>query len=243
MSFFLEYINQLHDEMLTAHAATSWPSAERPVIATQLHFDAEMQKNLVCVNCQDTREVHERFRDFSLDFPGSMDTVRVSLQSMLSSYFASEVLEANCPKCNAVAAHMGKVLTSLPRVLVLHLKRFVPNLQEQRYDKQHKSVDIPIRLDLQSCLDRPDGVRLPARPWQRRWEKPQVQSNNVQPRPLDACMISGRSWHMKACHPNQATMCAMPVVHRVRGGYMTMPMFTSCREVRMFCKLLVRRHT
>jgi len=27
--FFLEYVNQLHDEMLTAHAAVSWPAAKK----------------------------------------------------------------------------------------------------------------------------------------------------------------------------------------------------------------------
>jgi len=116
------------------------------------------------VSCQDTREVLEPFRDLSLDFPASMDTVPGSLQSMLCSYFASEVLEANCAKCNSVTAHMDKLLASLPTVLVLHLKRFVPNVQKQRYDKQHRTVDIPIQLDLQSCLDGPDKVRLPARP-------------------------------------------------------------------------------
>jgi len=149
--------------MLKAHAATSQPPTEHVVLAQQ-HFHSEMQKCLICMSCQGAREVNECFWDFSLDFPGPMDAVRVSLHSMLSAYFASEVLEAKCHQCSAIAAHMGKVLTSPPRVLVLHLKRFVSNAQKRMYYKQHQSVDIPIRLNLQSCLDGPNRVRLPARP-------------------------------------------------------------------------------
>merc|ERR1712079_634039 len=70
--FFLEFINQVHDELLGAR--NSWLQAgpegkeDMAMLATQLHFDSEVQKPLVCLQCQESREITERFRDFSIDF-------------------------------------------------------------------------------------------------------------------------------------------------------------------------------
>lgn len=180
--FFLEFVNQLHDEMLAGRNhwlsrqeadAGAGPQEDAAPLATQLHFDSEVQKRLVCVQCQSEREVVERFRDFSLDFykPPEDGSDRCSLTGMLRTYFDRELLEVKCEKCGAVAAHMEKHLTAPPRVLVLHLKRFTPNLEKQRYDKQHQHVDIPSTLDLNAVLGSSAAVgpgfsppRLPARP-------------------------------------------------------------------------------
>mmetsp|Transcript_8739 Transcript_8739/g.16559 ORF Transcript_8739/g.16559 Transcript_8739/m.16559 type:complete len:590 (+) Transcript_8739:64-1833(+) len=170
--FLLEYVNQLHDELLEARTtwlkATPDTSGDEAILATQLHLDSEVKKQLVCVQCQAAREVHERFRDFSLDLGHSdgsgKDPDSCSLAGMLRGYFSSELLEAKCEHCGAAAAHLQKQLAVAPKVLVLHLKRFVPNLERQRYEKQHQSVDIPARLDLAEALSDHSG-RLPARPF------------------------------------------------------------------------------
>lgn len=161
--FLLEYVNQLHDELLGARKA--WLDAQSLVddeasgiLSTQLHFDSEVQKTLACIDCQHCRGVPERFRDFSLDFPAKTATVtigsddRCELRSMLTNYFEKELLEVRCELCNAAEAHMSKHLTQAPRVLVLHLKRFVPNLEKRMYEKQHQNVDIPLRFNLKDYL-------------------------------------------------------------------------------------------
>eukprot|EP00747_Dinoflagellata_sp_TGD_P162365 gnl/TRDRNA2_/TRDRNA2_179866_c0_seq1.p1 gnl/TRDRNA2_/TRDRNA2_179866_c0~~gnl/TRDRNA2_/TRDRNA2_179866_c0_seq1.p1 ORF type:complete len:605 (+),score=80.15 gnl/TRDRNA2_/TRDRNA2_179866_c0_seq1:77-1891(+) len=158
--FLLEYVNQLHDELLEARGkwlankdkATDEDAVH--LLATQIHLDSEVQKHLACIQCGQSRDVPERFRDFSLDFCGGDNANRCSLEDMLAAYFADEVLEAKCERCGAPAAHMQKQVTAPPRILVLHLKRFVPNIQKQRYDKQHQSVDIPSSLDLHACMRR-----------------------------------------------------------------------------------------
>lgn len=191
--FFLEYVNQLHDELLGARRCwldmKSKAEGEEVfgVLATQMHLDSEVQKKLECLACKETRDVFERFRDFSLDFPpqrteqlltGSRDE-RCELRTMLRNYFSSELLEAKCEKCSNPSASMFKYLTHAPRLLVLHLKRFVPNLEKQRYEKQHQNVDIPSQIDLKEYLSeayvansaaesstprKPLGTSLPARP-------------------------------------------------------------------------------
>ena len=164
--FFLEWLNQLHGEMLAA--SEQWvredpaQSDERAVVAraTQSLFDSELRKRLVCESCGDHRDVHESFRDFSLDF----DTGRpdIPLQSMLQSYLKEERLEAKCERCGCGLARMEKSLTSAPRILVLHLKRFVPNPSRQRYEKQHGNVFIPAELDLSQCVGCLGGGASPA---------------------------------------------------------------------------------
>jgi ubiquitin C-terminal hydrolase len=183
--FLLEYVNQLHDELLGARKAWldahSIVDSDEALPPTQLHLDSEIQKTLRCVNCSQCREVSERFRDFSLDFPAQSPIVHVGseerceLRSMLGNYFKAELLEAKCEHCLAPAAEMSKQLTLPPQVLVLHLKRFVPNVEKQRYEKQHQTVDIPLSFNLKSYLreayatssgkrEHSSPGRLPARP-------------------------------------------------------------------------------
>ena len=147
--FFLEYINQLHDELLTARGGAE--SQIEDSLATQLNFDSEVHKVLSCIQCYRSRTVSERFRDFSLDFTAGASR-EASLEGMLSAYFQRELVEAKCEHCNAAAAHMHKYLAEAPRVLVLHLKRFIPNLEKQCYEKQHQNVQFPLLLDLSAVL-------------------------------------------------------------------------------------------
>ncbi|CAJ1451677.1 unnamed protein product [Effrenium voratum] len=156
--FFLEYMNQLHDELLSGLKATEPMEGEEPLLATQSHFDAEVQKNLRCIECGHSRQVLERFRDFSLDFGGDAPE---QLQEMLRRYFQPEILEAKCEHCSAETANVDLSLTEFPKVMVLHLKRFVPNMEKQIYEKQHQAVRIPSTLDLGLACASP---RPPARP-------------------------------------------------------------------------------
>lgn len=166
--FFLEYMNQLHDELLRAHQAfeAKHGKGEEHVLATQSHFDALVERQLTCVQCGQARTVLERFRDFSLDFSGS--THAEQLPTMLRRYFQPELLEAKCEHCNAAEANLDTNLREAPRVLVLHLKRFVPDMEKQCYEKQHQAVDIPGMLDLGATLSgnavSASPPRLPARP-------------------------------------------------------------------------------
>ena len=166
--FFLDYLNQLHDELLKARIRwldAAGNSAEASVqaveiensgglgeLATQKHVDSSVQKRLTCTRCNASRDVVERFRDFSLDFNGPVSADCSVLDSMIAEYFADELLEATCDHCNGAGANLEKQLACPPRTLVLHLKRFVPNLALRRYDKRHQSVTLPDRFDLLGVL-------------------------------------------------------------------------------------------
>eukprot|EP00929_Paragymnodinium_shiwhaense_P003765 TRINITY_DN1043_c1_g1_i1.p1 TRINITY_DN1043_c1_g1~~TRINITY_DN1043_c1_g1_i1.p1 ORF type:complete len:627 (+),score=128.31 TRINITY_DN1043_c1_g1_i1:140-2020(+) len=180
--FLLEYINQLHDELLTARnrvlASKVGGLEEKDVAmpATQLYFDTELEKILVCPSCEATHSVHERFRDLSLDFCAPDGRGKLDLERLLAGYFVKEEVEVRCETCAGSTADLVKGLASAPRVLVLHLKRFVPNLATRRYDKQHQSVTCPQWLDLKAaCAGEPSTLlvngRPPARPFAEREEE------------------------------------------------------------------------
>jgi uncharacterized UBP type Zn finger protein len=170
--FMLDYINQLHDDLLLARqewleAQSLADSEELGMLATQSHLDAEVQKTLVCCGCHERRDVPERFRDFSLDFPaaaqksgvhGVGNSERCELRSMLKNYFKDELLKVKCPfeGCASEAVNMQAHLSSAPRVLVLHLKRYVPNMEREMYEKHHQHVKIPLSFDLREYLRNAD---------------------------------------------------------------------------------------
>ena len=70
------------------------------------------------------------------------------LSNVVGTYSATEVIEVNCEECDSVVAHMEKRLTSQPQILVLHFRRFVPNLQKRCYETQHHNVNVPIYVVL-----------------------------------------------------------------------------------------------
>jgi len=161
--FLLEYVNQLHDELLDSRAKSinkvggssisveGATDQEVEPTATDVHFHSEVQKTLECINCHKTRDVSEYFRDFSLDFYGTEGS-RCNVEDMLRNYFDGELLDARCEHCSGAAARMSKQLVSAPRALMLHLKRFVPNFQQRRYEKRHQDVLCPAQINLSSCL-------------------------------------------------------------------------------------------
>jgi hypothetical protein len=152
--FFLKYVGQLHDELLAAREDCLKVGGEGEgravgdaVLATEAYLDSELQKRIVCIQCDHTRHVAEKFRDFSLDFCGHPGANACSVEAMLQEYFADELLEAKCERCAGTAARLEKRLVVTPRLLVLHFKRFIPNLEKRSYDKRHEAVAPPLKLD------------------------------------------------------------------------------------------------
>ena len=114
-------------------------------------FSSAVGYNIRCQGCGYQREKVEYFRDFSLDIPANVATSSraVTLESMLAQYFSQESLDLRCEKCNHVGAMCNFAIKELPRVLILHVKRFAMDPKRPgAYIKRNDSIRAPQTLDL-----------------------------------------------------------------------------------------------
>ena len=71
---------------------------------------------------------------------------------MVHSYFAEETLEYTCDRCGHREAKLAHTILHMPRVLIVHVKRY----QVQRLDvaKDFRRVEIDKTIDLSKVLDK-----------------------------------------------------------------------------------------
>lgn len=128
-------------------------SASAALDPSSRNFTGCLQHTLTCSCCGHVTTVKEQFNHLSLDLPalgsflqsqqsqeppcssgvvnllggiGSSEQVVPELQSLLANFFAPEMLEKSCEVCKAAAVQhsLQHAVRRLPRVLVVHLKRF-----------------------------------------------------------------------------------------------------------------------
>ncbi|XP_024142909.1 ubiquitin carboxyl-terminal hydrolase 37 [Oryzias melastigma] len=137
-----------------------------PVVA---NMEFEVQHTITCKGCGEVVTKREQFNDLSIDLPRRKKTIPLrSIQDSLDLFFRMEEIEYSCEKCNGKAATVTHKFSKLPRVLILHLKRYSFNAQLSLNSKLGQQVVIPRYLTLLShCTEstRPPvslGCSLPA---------------------------------------------------------------------------------
>nr|XP_021520154.1 ubiquitin carboxyl-terminal hydrolase 37 isoform X2 [Meriones unguiculatus] len=119
-----------------------------PVI-TNLEF--EVQHSIVCKACGETIPKREQFNDLSIDLPRRKKPLPPrSIQDSLDLFFRAEELEYSCEKCGGKCALVRHKFNRLPRVLILHLKRYSFNVALSLNNKIGQQVIIPRYLTLSS---------------------------------------------------------------------------------------------
>ncbi|XP_037674747.1 ubiquitin carboxyl-terminal hydrolase 29 [Choloepus didactylus] len=117
-----------------------------PVVA---NFEFELQRSIVCKGCSQVVIKRELSNYLSIDLPQGMRPFPLSVQNSFDLFFTAEELEYNCEKCkhkDSVAMHK---FSKIPRVLIVHLKRYCFN-DVWFLVKDDQQVDIPKYLSL-SC--------------------------------------------------------------------------------------------
>ncbi|XP_036029292.1 ubiquitin carboxyl-terminal hydrolase 37 isoform X2 [Onychomys torridus] len=119
-----------------------------PVI-TNLEF--EVQHSIICKACGETIPKREQFNDLSIDLPRRKKPLPPrSIQDSLDLFFRAEELEYSCEKCGGKCALVRHKFNRLPRVLILHLKRYSFNVTLSLNNKIGQQVIIPRYLTLSS---------------------------------------------------------------------------------------------
>ncbi|KAF4796926.1 Ubiquitin carboxyl-terminal hydrolase 37 [Turdus rufiventris] len=128
-----------------------------PVIS---NLEFEVQHSIICKMCGETVTKREQFNDLSIDLPRRKKFLPSrSIQDSLDLFFRAEEIEYSCEKCNGKSAVVTHKFNRLPRVLILHLKRYSFNVALSLNHKVGQQVVIPRYLTLLShCTE---STRLP----------------------------------------------------------------------------------
>ncbi|XP_077129309.1 ubiquitin carboxyl-terminal hydrolase 37 isoform X1 [Ranitomeya variabilis] len=130
------------DDIAATHGYTC------PVIC---NFEFEAQHSIICKICGEKVTKREQFNDLSIDLPRRKKLFPCrSIQDSLDLFFRKEDLEYSCEKCNGKSAVVVHKFSCLPRVLILHLKRYSFNVSLSLNNKVGQRVVIPRYLTLSS---------------------------------------------------------------------------------------------
>lgn len=118
-------------------------------VAVNMEF--EVQHTITCKCCGESVTKREQFNDLSIDLPRRKKTLPLrSIQDSLDLFFRMEEIEYSCEKCSGKSATVTHKFSRLPRVLILHLKRYSFNAQLSLNSKLGQQVLIPRYLTLLS---------------------------------------------------------------------------------------------
>ncbi|KAM3916782.1 ubiquitin carboxyl-terminal hydrolase 37 isoform 2-T2 [Leptodactylus fuscus] len=130
------------DDVSASHVYTC------PVIC---NFESEAQHSIICKMCGEKVIKREQFNDLSIDLPRRKKLLPCrSIQDSIDLFFRKEDLEYSCEKCNGKSAMVIHKFSKLPRVLILHLKRYSFNVALSLNNKVGQQVIIPRYLTLAS---------------------------------------------------------------------------------------------
>jgi len=125
------------------------------------HFRFSVRHTWRCDGCSVETSGVEPFYDISMDVPHKEEPWTFS--KLLTHFFQREQVEKTCEKCMCTTASVRHEIVTPPKVLVLHMKRFVPNVALQTYDKCFHPVRIDEQLDIGPvCAQQPEAPKLQA---------------------------------------------------------------------------------
>ncbi|EFB22945.1 hypothetical protein PANDA_007335, partial [Ailuropoda melanoleuca] len=128
-----------------------------PVIT---NFEFELLRSIICQACGQVVRKAEVSNYLSINLPQGMQALPLSIQSAFDLFFGAEELEYKCEKCqhrSSVAVHK---FSRLPRVLIVHLKRYIFN-QFWSLRKDDQEVVISKYLKLSSHCNESTKPPLP----------------------------------------------------------------------------------
>ncbi|XP_064597837.1 ubiquitin carboxyl-terminal hydrolase 37-like [Liolophura sinensis] len=160
--FLGQVLDQLKEEVVKINKSTPSPnkeaSAEELTVTGQEYvnptiqnFEFEVLHTLKCTECGETVTKTEQFNDLSLDLPQRSNADEPqTIQDALDLFLREEQLEYTCAECGCKQSQVFHSFTRLPRVLIVHLKRYSYSIVGSNNTKMGRSVFIPGYLTLQS---------------------------------------------------------------------------------------------
>lgn len=111
------------------------------------NFEITVMHSIKCLSCNEEIFKEEMCNDFSLVLPeideNRTPSSEMEISKLLRFYFSDELIDYTCEKCNGDQSILSHRFQKLPRVLVLHLKR---------YDVSHMKRTDPIGISKKIIL-------------------------------------------------------------------------------------------
>jgi len=99
---------------------------ERGALPTDEHFRLNVRVRLKCDSCGYSRSKDEMYRHLSVDVGEDSELDKCTVQRSLARFFQPERRELKCEKCGSGrTATQTMEITSRPKALLLHFKRFI----------------------------------------------------------------------------------------------------------------------
>ncbi|KAF9165829.1 Ubiquitin carboxyl-terminal hydrolase 29 [Actinomortierella ambigua] len=140
---FLEELLNQSRQSIRARAINEYPFVGK--------FECDIDHRLVCMTCGKERIHTEQNQILSLDLQERTRASKqkaATIQSLLPRFFSPQEISFYCDACEGEKAVAHRTVSRLPKVLVLHLKRF------QRDERDHSwTNDEPVTLEDSLLLD------------------------------------------------------------------------------------------
>ncbi|KAJ3281303.1 hypothetical protein HK104_000093 [Borealophlyctis nickersoniae] len=122
-----------------------------PKCPTSSTFRLELQRIIRCTGCGN----ESKAREYQLDLPATLpdESSKFTLPLLVNNFFKDETISYKCDNCNAVEATSHYLITHLPPVLIVHVKRFGMDIERNKTTKRREPVDIPMILDVGRWCD------------------------------------------------------------------------------------------
>uniref|UniRef100_A0A8C0I5G8 Ubiquitin carboxyl-terminal hydrolase n=1 Tax=Balaenoptera musculus TaxID=9771 RepID=A0A8C0I5G8_BALMU len=124
------------------------------------NFDFELLHSIICKACGHVVRKTEASDSLSVNLPQGKQALPLSVQSSFDLFFEGEELEYKCEKCNHRSSIAVHKFSRLPRVLIVHLKRYKFN-EFWSLRKDDRSVIINKYLKLSSHCNETTKPPLP----------------------------------------------------------------------------------
>uniref|UniRef100_A0A5S6QK77 Ubiquitin carboxyl-terminal hydrolase n=1 Tax=Trichuris muris TaxID=70415 RepID=A0A5S6QK77_TRIMR len=150
--FLVLLLDQLADEVERLNVSDSQMQILNPVLR---NFAFSICHYLKCKECDAICSREEQFFDLPLNITGfasgdcSQLQSRHSLQTLVSKFFLEETISYTCAHCGCSETVVHHRITKLPRILILHVKRYKYNEESRESEKAKNAIGIPTFLTLQ----------------------------------------------------------------------------------------------
>jgi len=155
--FFCALLDEMQQEFYHSVLSRHTPMSRTINIGRSIEpvsrcFSCIIEHHLECKNCRTSSRVQELFSNLSLHLPhaalASPDGFQ--MEKLLEGFFQEDTVDKECEHCSGRAFTVRHKIRRLPRVLVLHVKRFSIDTKTLRPEKRHDRVVAPLSLSLMS---------------------------------------------------------------------------------------------